>query len=433
MIDVNKLAEVYKRGRETLRHLGEKACEQHTVDAIVVPVLNELGWSFFDGTLVKGYPIKGYRGMQEVDIALFVEGFGDVPAVLVEVKQYGTKLSDDHIRQVETYGTLVKEAKWLVCTNGAQWKILSNDRRELILEFDFDEGVDDRFELMSRDSVSSGRLQRFAFRSMAERAVEEYIARNKTELAKEIYEHYSKRYPLDEIEAVLAGLFQRKRPESFADKSRKSKAGEFPIPIYSIYHFGRYREAELLQDGTVVYEGKRYTPSGAAKAAEKSAPNGWLFWRLVENGRPIASIADRVAHPADDPPPSEYFESFFDKISPHQRRLIEMLREKLAELDPKIVVYYTKNDCVLGWKTPRGLSFLPPFAFLKKSGVKLTIILRYPFERLKGSSAGFEPKRVSGSLKWGICPLAHIASAEDVERIFPVLVNAYELLRERYG
>ncbi len=432
---IDEIMNAYRKGVEVIKSLGKQANEDHTINLIIKPILNILGWSMFNKTLMTKYSVKGYKGMQEVDIALFVNGFESDPTVLIEVKFFGTKFSDLFIKQLESYGTLIKKAKWLVYTNGAQWKIISNDKKETVLEFDLESGIDDRFELLSFDSVTSGKLQKYTFRSMAEKAVEKYIAEFQDKLAEDIYQFFEKKYPKDEIEEALkrlkAGFTQHYvEPKTEPEKvSKVSKSSKFPIPIYAVYKGERY-DAELLDDGEVIYAGEKCaSPSGAARMVVKSkrGPNGWTFWKLAENDKLIKTIRNMVKR-------SETIsgESILDRLNEEQTKLIDFVKEKAQQIAPEIETWARKNYFAIGFRTKRyGPLMLAAFN-RRKNGLRVEV--RYPFEKLDNPFPILKlPPHPESYVEWkGEITVAHIETIDDIEKIFPVLKKAYEFLKGKY-
>ena len=425
----DEIMRAYREGIKIIKSLGKQANEDHTVNVIVRPILNILGWSMFNKTLMTKYSVKGYKGTQEVDIALFSDGFGSEPTILIEVKSLGTKFSDSFIKQLESYGTLIKKAKWLIYTNGTQWKIISNDKKEPVLEFDLESGINDKFELLSFDAVISGKLQRYTFRSMAEKAVEKYIAEFQSKLAEDIYQHFEKKYPKDEIEEALKRLktgFTQHFVESKPKTEKSSKPLEFPIPIYTIYKGKRY-EAGLLEDGKVIYAGKKCSsPSAAAKMVvkRKNGPNGWIFWKLAENDKPIKTIRTMIK-------PTETIsgESFLNNLNEEQLKLIDFIKEKAKEIDPQIETWATKNYFAIGVKITHPWPFMFANFHRRKNGLKVDI--RYPFEKINNPTPIFQ-KPIGKHFWGGEVTVAHIYTVDDIEKIFPVLVKAYEFLKSKY-
>ena len=339
----DEIMSAYREGIKIIKSLGKQANEDHTVNVIVRPILNILGWSMFNKTLMTKYSVKGYKGTQEVDIALFSDGFGSEPTILIEVKSLGTKFSDSFIKQLESYGTLIKKAKWLIYTNGTQWKIISNDKKEPVLEFDLENGIDDKFELLSFDAVISGKLQRYTFRSMAEKAVEKYIAEFQSKLAEDIYQHFEKKYPKDEIEEALKRL-----KTGFTEHFVESK----PEP-----------------------------------------------------------------------------ETILDKLNEEQLKLIDFIKKKVKEIDSQIETWATKYYFAIGVKITHPWPFMFANFHRRKNGLKVDI--RYPFEKINNPTPIFQ-KPIGKHFWGGEVTVAHIYSVDDIEKIFPVLVKAYEFLKSKY-
>jgi predicted type IV restriction endonuclease len=295
---IDEIMNAYRKGVEIVKSMGKQAKEAHTENYIISPILEILGWSALEKRCLPRYSIKGHKGTDEVDFALFADGFSNPPIILVEAKPLGTPFSFNIRGQLEYYGTVIKKAKWLIYTDGKEWVVLSNDKKEIVLSFNLEEGIDEKFTYLSFESVQSGKLQKYTFRSMAEKAVEKYLAKFQGKLAEDIYLHYEKTYPKDEIEEAIKRLKTGVTQPFVVPKPEPEKVTEalnYPIEIYANYKGVRY-EAKLFEKGMVLLKGKEYTSVSAAaiSVVDSKTRNGWTFWRVSETGNIINDIYHAV-------------------------------------------------------------------------------------------------------------------------------------------
>ena len=90
--------------------------EQQTVNSLINPILNALGWHTYDHFRVRTpYPIDN----GSVDIALMHE---NQPVVLIEAKPLGKRFSEKEERQLRRYCN-DEETQTGILTNGAEWHV----------------------------------------------------------------------------------------------------------------------------------------------------------------------------------------------------------------------------------------------------------------------------------------------------------------------
>ena len=120
MVDVNELkATLAKVSRQVVKYQGKGLTEQDTKNALIEPVLADLGWSKTDLDLVRAE----YRHTSKdnpVDYALFAKG---QPVLFVEAKALDVSI-DDHkyVSQVISYAN-VSGVNWALLTNGKSWHL----------------------------------------------------------------------------------------------------------------------------------------------------------------------------------------------------------------------------------------------------------------------------------------------------------------------
>lgn len=114
--------------------------EYQTVQSLVNPVLNALGWRVNEVARVR----QQYRvGRGKVDMALMRD---DKPVVLVEAKALGTDFDDAVIDQVSQY-CYREGASTALLTNGAEWRVY----RPLLMKLTFEQRMLFRLRLDQQD------------------------------------------------------------------------------------------------------------------------------------------------------------------------------------------------------------------------------------------------------------------------------------------
>ena len=97
--------------------------EEATKTSFVLPMINALGYDIFNPLEVVPEFIAdiGRKKGEKVDYAIMIK---NKPLILIEVKQYGTKL-DRHISQLERYFT-VTDSKFAILTDGVKYRFYSD-------------------------------------------------------------------------------------------------------------------------------------------------------------------------------------------------------------------------------------------------------------------------------------------------------------------
>ncbi len=162
-----EIERTWKTVRRMLRS-SSQLNEANTKLKIIEPILSSLGWDMLGDDVLKEYSEPFASGRYRVDYALFIDR---KPQIFVEAKPLGTDLTDVYARQVITYSK-ASDVPWSVLTNGRQFSVYnarwgSAPEDTLFLRFDLDPERDPpkELEMLSRESVSTGNLDRLAQRS----------------------------------------------------------------------------------------------------------------------------------------------------------------------------------------------------------------------------------------------------------------------------
>lgn len=175
---------------EHVKNVGEHCdSEETTKQALILPVLDILGFSPYDPTKVKaeyGADVPGVKANERVDYALFC---GGVPVMFVEAKGYRENLTN-HAPQLARYFNATPEVTIAAITNGKEWRFFTdlNDKnvmdKEPFLTVDF-------FNLLPSDPEQFSRFrhdkfQPEALRTLAEESV--FLAAFKEAVKKSVLE-----------------------------------------------------------------------------------------------------------------------------------------------------------------------------------------------------------------------------------------------------
>lgn len=145
--------------------------EETTKQALILPVLDILGFSPYDPTKVKaeyGADVPGVKSTERVDYALFC---GGVPVMFVEAKGYRENLTN-HAPQLARYFNATPEVTIAAITNGKEWRFFTdlNDKnvmdKEPFLTVDF-------FNLLPSDPEQFSRFRHDQFQPEALRTLAE--------------------------------------------------------------------------------------------------------------------------------------------------------------------------------------------------------------------------------------------------------------------
>lgn len=153
------------------------ATEETTKQALILPLLDILGFSPFDPTRVKaeyGADFPGVKAGERVDYALFCH---DVPVMFIEAKAYGAQLSN-HSPQLARYFNATPEVTIGAITNGLEWRFFTDLNNKNVM--DAEPFLMVQFDAL--DETGIARLYRFrhdefqpdALRTLAEESI--YLA-----------------------------------------------------------------------------------------------------------------------------------------------------------------------------------------------------------------------------------------------------------------
>ncbi|MBV6306520.1 type I restriction enzyme HsdR N-terminal domain-containing protein [Candidimonas humi] len=160
---------------EHVKNVGAHcATEETTKQALILPLLDILGFSPYDPTKVKaeyGADFPGVKASERVDYALFSN---DIPVLFIEAKTYSADLTN-HCPQLARYYNATPEVAVAAITNGREWRFFADlDNRNIMdrepfLVVDFASGAEDIAEQLERFHYD--RLEPEALRALAEENV----------------------------------------------------------------------------------------------------------------------------------------------------------------------------------------------------------------------------------------------------------------------
>lgn len=156
---------------------GHCSTEETTKQALILPLLDILGFSPFDPTKVKAEyaaDFPGVKANERVDYALFCQ---NVPVMFIEAKAHGEKLGN-HCPQLSRYFNATPEVAVAAITNGREWRFFTDLNNKNMM--DVEPFLVINFEQLDESLLS--RLYRFrhdefkpeALRTLAEESI--YLA-----------------------------------------------------------------------------------------------------------------------------------------------------------------------------------------------------------------------------------------------------------------
>lgn len=107
--------------------------EETTKQALILPMLDILGFSPFDPTKVKaeyGADFPGVKISERVDYALFCHG---VPVMFIEAKAHNEKLTN-HCPQLSRYFNATPEVTIAAITNGEEWRFFTDLNNKNVMD-----------------------------------------------------------------------------------------------------------------------------------------------------------------------------------------------------------------------------------------------------------------------------------------------------------
>lgn len=160
---------------EHIKNVGaECSTEETTKQALILPLLDILGFSPYDPTKVKaeyGADFPGAKASERVDYALFSNG---IPVLFIEAKAYSADLTN-HCPQLARYYNATPEVAAAAITNGREWRFFTDLENRNIMDRDpfltvnFESGNSDAAEQLERFHYD--RLEPNALRALAEENV----------------------------------------------------------------------------------------------------------------------------------------------------------------------------------------------------------------------------------------------------------------------
>ena len=183
----------YIKHADALIERHPRMSEANTVSALIVPLLEVLGWNIRDPDEVQmEYPIRIGEKTEYVDIALKIN---NRPVVFIEAKSVDTPLRDHLAEQPIKYAN-AEGVSWCVLINGGElrlynafWKIRGIERKMLfkLLIAQLKEKTN-KLMLLSKDNVISGKLDEEGEFEHAKRITSEWLKQKENSIVKGIIE-----------------------------------------------------------------------------------------------------------------------------------------------------------------------------------------------------------------------------------------------------
>jgi len=133
-IDMHGFVERIRKHAEHVATAGTHCTtEETTKQALILPMLDILGFSPFDPTKVRaehGADFPGAKAGERVDYALFCHG---VPVMFIEAKPYIAKLGN-HSPQLSRYFNATPEVAVAAITNGREWRFFTDLHNKNIMD-----------------------------------------------------------------------------------------------------------------------------------------------------------------------------------------------------------------------------------------------------------------------------------------------------------
>jgi len=152
----------YVEQSRTLLEASPQMDEENTKVKLIQPFVDLLGWNFYSTEVQLEYTVQMGTQSSKVDYALMV---GDTPVVFIEAKPARSDLTENNVRQLQSYMRQELSVDWGVLTNGKEFEILSvtgddnQDGETSIATFGLDEMANnpDILEILTKDAIQSGR------------------------------------------------------------------------------------------------------------------------------------------------------------------------------------------------------------------------------------------------------------------------------------
>lgn len=131
---MNKFYEKLKNHAEHIKEVSAHcSTEETTKQALILPLLNIIGFNSFDPTKVKaeyGADFPGAKSGERVDYALFCH---NVPVMFIEAKAYNQKL-ENHCPQLSRYFNATPEVTIAAITNGEEWRFFTDLEQKNVMD-----------------------------------------------------------------------------------------------------------------------------------------------------------------------------------------------------------------------------------------------------------------------------------------------------------
>lgn len=165
--------------------------EADTISTLIEPLLEVLGWNLRNPEEVqRGYSVHVGEKIEYVDIALKIN---NKPVVFIEAKPVGTDLRDHLAEQPINYAH-TERVDWCILSNGREWRVYNAFWRirgiegKMFLKLSLDEfkANMERVQLLSKESITSGKLEEEAELEHAKRITLEWLKQKEASIIEEI-------------------------------------------------------------------------------------------------------------------------------------------------------------------------------------------------------------------------------------------------------
>lgn len=166
----NFLEQLRNHAQHVAKVGGHCTSEETTKQALILPLLDILGFSPFDPTRVKAEyraEFPGAKANERVDYALFCH---DIPVMFIEAKAW-SESPDNHAPQLARYFNATPEVAVAAITNGREWRFFTDLHNKnvmdkvpfLVIDFDaLDESQTSRLYKFRHDEFKSDALRALA-------------------------------------------------------------------------------------------------------------------------------------------------------------------------------------------------------------------------------------------------------------------------------
>ena len=314
---MSSLSEVFNDVRTKIaKHKGKNLCEADTKAALIHPVLGVLGWHV--GNLDEvSMEFRHSPSHNPVDYALLISGN---PTVLVEAKALGQSLAGGKWADAIMGYAGAAGVEWVVLTNGNEYRIYNacvpvpfeqKLFRKVSLTDSAVNETEETLGLLSRERIHGIKDQwerHFADRQVYA-AIEKLFSLTSTKMLAHFVKKHVKGLTAKEIHASLTRVCAQVAqflptelpvppvpppppppPPLPTTLKEMIDAGIFKPPLkLSSNYKGNDLEAELLRDGTIQFQDKKYKSCSAAAiaaiskiAGRRLSANGWTFWQYKD-------------------------------------------------------------------------------------------------------------------------------------------------------